>query len=85
MPAKIPCKHCDGTGSAKLPEPLQEVLDLIRKGHETAKQIFEACPNRHEFGPTAIQRRLERLLETGLIQRSLGDDQTYHYSVSIKI
>lgn len=81
MPVKVPCRHCDGTGSAKLPEPLQETFDLIRKGHETAKQIFRACPNRGDMGITAIQRRLERLMETGLVERKLGDDQTYHYSI----
>lgn len=86
IPAKIPCKACNGTGHAKLPVSLQETLDLVSKGHETAKEIFAAHPNRSDMGITAIQRRLERLLETGLIERHLlGGDQTYHYSIPIKL
>jgi predicted transcriptional regulator len=81
MSDTIPCDGCNGSGRAPLPIPLQETLDAVRQGHATAPAIYRAL-NQGDIDPTAINRRLDRLLALGFVTREMGRKTAYIYTAT---
>lgn len=78
----IPCEICKGSGRIPLPEVLQQVYDAVERGTATAPEIWAASPDRAIIGATAINRRLARLMELGLVTRQRGPNKTHIYSIT---
>ena len=69
----IKCQHCLGKGKVKLPEKLQDVVDVLEffSGESTRAEIHKELEKRAKVAkihPTAISRRLERLLKLKVIR-----------------
>jgi ribosomal protein S25 len=76
----IPCEVCKGSGRVPLPAALQEVLDAVNQGLNTAPAIWSHTSDRANIGVTAINRRLERLTELGFVTRSKGPKRSNIYT-----
>jgi hypothetical protein len=72
MPArpKIQCSKCEGRGEFDLPEVLCDTLLLVRKlGEPTIPELYAADAKAKNSHQTSVNRRLERLMEFGLVEK----------------
>ena len=66
---RMTCDKCGGTGDIPLPDVLQETYEAVRSGLHTTEEIYRAAEGRKFFGKTAVNQRLDRLFDLGLISR----------------
>lgn len=66
---KIQCHRCAGTGQVPLSEELETTYRAVKSGLHTTKQIYNADAARKFMGRSAINRRLEKLFDLGLLWR----------------
>lgn len=67
---KITCNTCAGTGERELSPVLYRVIRVIAAlDNPTISEIYTRISDRSEIDLTAIHRRVERLLEMGLLKR----------------
>ena len=76
---KIPCDKCEGSGVIEVPPALEETLDSIRRGNQTAPAIHKDLGD--AVGVTAINRRLEQLLIWKLVARTRGRNKAFSYTL----
>lgn len=79
----MPCDKCSGTGQLPLAPELEETFAAVKSGLHTAHQIYGKDRNRQFIGITAINRRLERLRNMGLLCRE-RQGRSMHYNIQQK-
>lgn len=80
MSDTIICKECQGHGRVPLPLHLQETLDAIRAGKDTAEVLWKKLST--GWGVSGANKRLSVLLQLGLVRRELRS-KTWHYTAVI--
>lgn len=66
---RIPCDKCSGAGQVDLSDQLQETLDAVARGIKTAPEIHAVVKGNDSFGITAVNHRLDQLINLGLVTR----------------
>jgi len=70
MTNTIKCARCKGTGRQKLSVTMQSTLDTVNGlDQPTIHDIYINLPERNTFVLTAAHRRVERLVDMGLLKK----------------
>ncbi len=70
---RIKCTACQGTGKAKLGQPLQEVVDSLKhNGPMTARELCDHLNIVTNVELTAVYRRVERLMALRIVKQVQG-------------
>lgn len=64
----------------QMPPKMADTFAVVKRGRCTVEDIYKQDRDRESIGITAIHRRLERLMEWGLVVRVLGENATHFYS-----
>lgn len=77
----IPCSKCRGKGRIPLPDELERTYRAVKSGLSTTEEIYAADKQRRFMGRTAINQRLERLFQLGLLSRQ-RQGKFIHFRIS---
>lgn len=81
---KIPCQRCQGTRVQDLPKVLHKVLEHIQTANGDGISVLELhrkMPGRAGRHPTAINRRVERLVRFKLVEQANKGKRPPRYRV----
>ena len=76
-----PCPTCEGKGTTPIPDPLQQVLSILRLHGADGMTASEVWANSSDkIGITAVNNRFEALRELELVER-LRDGKAWRYKL----